>query len=322
MGFGIRLRKFFVSRRRVTDIAPLCLAACLALVMAPEVARAQSSATDTKAATARLAKDSPCLICHFFEEKDLLHTRHGVSGDPRTPWGNGAACEACHGKSEDHAKDFKAKPTVVFNKALPAVEREAPCLACHAGGERIHWAGAGHARNGIACDDCHKSHKPVDPAMVASTSAGVCFDCHQDKRAASLKASTHPVRTGWMPCSSCHNPHGSPGEADLVKTKVNDTCFTCHADKRGPHLWPHAPASESCANCHDAHGTNNPPLLMTRMPFLCKQCHLTPMHGSSLNSGANLPPAVAGASMLGASCANCHVKVHGSNHPSGARLTR
>ena len=36
-------------------------------------------------------------------------------------------------------------------------------------------------------------------------------------------------------------------------------------------------------------------------------------------SGAN---ATANRQMVGNSCANCHVKIHGTNHPSGARLQR
>lgn len=295
--------------------AVACLVVAFAMLPAPAMAQATTPAK-------RAVDDSPCLMCHGIEAEDLEKTRHGVYGDARTPWGNGKACEACHGESPEHVKDFRAKPTVVFARTAPAAARAAPCLACHAGGSKIHWAGAAHARNDIACNDCHKSHRPADPVLVASTQAGVCFDCHKEIRAATLRFSTHPLRTGWMPCSSCHNAHGSVGEASLVKASVNDTCFTCHAEKRGPYLWPHPPAAENCASCHEPHGTNNAPLLVTRMPYLCMQCHLTPMHGSNLYSGNNLPPATGGAQMLGASCANCHMKVHGSNHPSGARLTR
>jgi len=278
--------------------------------------------------TASTDPSAPCLKCHEDEIGGLLQTRHAVKSDPKTPFGTGKGCTACHGPSTEHIKATKVKPTVVFAKTTPAAERNAPCIACHQGGNRMFWEGGSHSRNDIACNDCHKPHNAVEQVRTAATQAGVCFDCHKEKRAQTLKASTHPMRTGWMPCSSCHNPHGSVGEANLIKTSVNETCFTCHADKRGPHLWENPPAAESCANCHDPHGTNNSPLLIARPPFLCQQCHMTPFHPSTIYSGNNLPPypvpgaAPSGDKMLGASCLNCHVKVHGSNHPSGARFTR
>lgn len=266
--------------------------------------------------------DEQCTFCHWKESEAIEPTKHSVVGDPRSPAGKGSACQSCHGPSEEHAQNFRVKPAVVFSTATQPEQRDATCLACHEGGNRAYWAGAAHARSDVACNDCHKAHRPTDPVIVASAQSGVCFDCHKDVRAATLSLSTHPLRSGWMPCSSCHNSHGSVGDASLIKANVNDTCFTCHADKRGPYLWTHPPAAENCASCHDAHGTNNAPLLVTRQPYLCMQCHLTPQHGSNLFSGNNLPPATGGAQMLGNSCANCHMKVHGSNHPSGSRLTR
>jgi DmsE family decaheme c-type cytochrome len=279
---------------------------------------APASAARPAAATGEAA----CTRCHEDDLRGILATKHAVTGHGRTPWGTGKACQACHGESAEHIRNTKVKPTVAFVRTEPASERIAPCLGCHQGGDRMHWAGSAHDRNDIACTDCHKPHDAVDQVRVAKTQAGVCFDCHKDKRAASLRASTHPIRNGGMPCSSCHQPHGSVGEFNLVRNSVNDTCYACHAEKRGPFLWEHPPAREDCTNCHDPHGTNNAPMLATRPPFLCQQCHQAPFHPSTNYSGTNLPPGLAGDKMLGSACVNCHVKVHGSNHPAGARLTR
>ena len=291
---------------------------------------AGTTAAPESPAAAAAAKATPesatgagaCLRCHDEDVGGLLSTRHAVSGDPRTPWGTGKACQACHGESAEHMRNTKVKPTIVFDKTTPAAERIAPCLACHKGGNRMHFAGSIHERNDIACSDCHKSHKAVDQVRVVQTQAGVCFDCHKDKRAASLRASSHPIRSGAMACTSCHQPHGSVGEHNLIKTSINDTCYTCHAEKRGPFLWEHPPAREDCTNCHDPHGTNASPMLVSRPPFLCQQCHQTPFHPSTNYSGNNLPPNLGADKMLGSSCVNCHVKIHGSNHPAGARFTR
>jgi len=286
-------------------------------------ALAQAAPADAPASAAAAgAPGAVCLKCHDDEIGSMLGTRHAVKADARTPWGTGKACQACHGESTEHIRNTKVPPTVLFKRSAPAEQRNAPCLACHQGGDRMHWAGSAHARNDIACNDCHNPHKIVDQVRVAQTQAGVCFDCHKDKRAASMRASSHPIRTGAMPCTSCHQPHGSVGEHNLIKTSVNDTCYTCHAEKRGPFLWEHPPAREDCSNCHDPHGTNATPMLVTRPPFLCQQCHESPFHPSTNYSGNNLPPNLGADKMLGSSCVNCHVKVHGSNHPAGARFTR
>ena len=138
--------------------------------------------------------------------------------------------------------------------------------------------------------------------------------------------STHPTKTGFFACSSCHAPHGSTTRASLQKNSVNETCYTCHAQLRGPFLWEHRSAQDDCTNCHNPHGTNNAPMLKTRMPYLCQQCHQDSLNHSNTAFGRQSLPGGATAGnaqrVVGNSCVNCHMKVHGSNHPSGARLQR
>jgi DmsE family decaheme c-type cytochrome len=276
-----------------------------------------------------LRGDARCTRCHGAEDEfpvlDIGKTRHGVKADQRTP-----TCTSCHGESENHinrpsgAKE-RPKPDIVFghnNASTPAEGQSGTCLSCHEKGTQIHWQGSGHDRSRVSCSGCHSVHNVRDQVLVKQTQAGVCFTCHKEQRAAMFRFSAHPVRTGQMSCSSCHAPHGSVGEASLIRNTVNDTCFSCHAEKRGPFLWEHPPSRENCGECHNPHGTNNAAMLKVRGPYLCQQCHIAPQHPSTLYSGSNLPPNVAGDKMLGQNCANCHPKVHGSNHPSGARLTR
>jgi len=121
----------------------------------------------------------------------------------------------------------------------------------------------------------------------------------------------------------------------MAKNSVNETCYTCHAERRGPFRWSHQPVQEDCTNCHTPHGSTNPTLLKTRVPLLCQQCH-TGDHGAQVNSGGNLAgggvTGVLGLQQPGAAtpraqaaaraCLNCHVLVHGSNHPAGAKFQR
>jgi hypothetical protein len=63
-------------------------------------------------------------------------------------------------------------------------------------------------------------------------------------------------------------------------------------------------------------------LLTARGPASCQQCHAAAFHPSVPYGSEGLPSGNANQNLLGKNCLNCHSQVHGSNHPSGARLTR
>jgi DmsE family decaheme c-type cytochrome len=317
------------------------------------------TAKPTTMATAN--KDAVCTRCHDESETkpilSIYQTKHGVKGDGRTP-----SCQTCHGESTAHLKgdpssQQRPRPDFIFKKGVYAAsgdkERADQCLTCHTGTKRHDWDGSQHQVNGLACNDCHKIHQPVDPVRNRATQTEVCFTCHKEQRADSHKISTHPIDAGKIICSDCHNPHGSTGPKLLKKNTVRETCFMCHADKRGPFLFEHQPVSEDCTNCHTPHGSNLTPLLKSRPPFLCDDCHDGP-HNSQANYGPNVggiqspgsgvtfspgvaagktpsgtaisaaaaSPRTAGSSAAGRACMNCHVMVHGSNSPAGAYLQR
>jgi DmsE family decaheme c-type cytochrome len=291
-------------------------------------------------ALAQVAADQVCGDCHEAQMK-IANSKHGVSGDSRTPFGSGKGCSACHGNTAEHVKDNDKLPTNLLSvKTQSPLAKSEVCLTCHQSGTRIHWQGSAHDRNDIACQSCHNVHAAKDQVLVQATQAGVCFNCHKDVRSQIFQVSAHPIRQGLMGCASCHAPHGSNSEkAQLIRSSVNETCYTCHPAQRGPFLWEHPPVKEDCANCHNPHGSVNRPMLTARAPFLCQQCHVATFHPSTLRSGTALPnvalpnangPPVAQPSLgnsgtaylVGQSCANCHTKVHGSNHPSGTVLTR
>jgi DmsE family decaheme c-type cytochrome len=150
--------------------------------------------------------------------------------------------------------------------------------------------------------------------LIKDTAADTCYTCHGDVKLEMNKMSHHPVREGRIECASCHNVHGS-NVGLLNKPTQNDTCFTCHTEKRGPYVWEHAPAREDCGTCHTPHGSNNRTLLTVKDPFLCLSCH-------SYGGHINLPRYNRTSNPYGNGCSNCHMSVHGSNHPSGAKLTR
>ncbi len=290
-------------------------------------------------------RDAVCTRCHDeTENKPILsiyQTAHGNKADSRTP-----SCQSCHGESDAHIKGdpqqkVRPRPDVTFAEksqtypASPPEARNSQCISCHESGLRMHWTGSQHQSQGVACNSCHTVHTPRDKVLAKTTQPDVCFTCHKSQRAESHLFSTHPIQAGKTACSDCHNPHGSTGPKLLIKNSTNETCYTCHAEKRGPFLWEHSPVFDDCTNCHTPHGSNNSPLLKTRAPWLCQECH-TADHANAVDSGANLIGAdvttvngnqSAGnlnprAQANGRACLSCHSMIHGSNHPAGAKFNR
>lgn len=327
-----------------------CLMACGLFVSVAAYAEdannlpAMGERTAKELAAEGLKKDAVCTKCHDETEAapilSIYQTKHGVRGDGRAP-----TCQSCHGTSENHLKgntDGKGRPAPdhVFKKGVYSAsedkERAEQCLTCHKGGMRKNWDGAQHQNNGVACNDCHKVHRPADPVLSKTTQTEVCFTCHKEQRSDANKISHHPIKEGKVVCSDCHNPHGSTGPKLLKKNTVNETCWQCHAEKRGPFLFEHQPAVEDCANCHTPHGANITPLLKSRAPFLCQECHDgthasgTAVAGNAAGFQGGLTNKTPGTNTArqpsgnntGRACMNCHSQVHGSNSPAGGYLQR
>lgn len=252
-----------------------------------------------------------CRGCHEAPMHGYAGTAHAKAFGARPPATTGE-CESCHGPRSKHVEN----PTAEL--ALDATSRAQAtiCLQCHEGGSRFGWKAGPHQANDVSCTSCHSvMEKKSERALLAGpTARDTCLTCHAEVRADLNKMSHHPVREGRIDCQSCHNVHGSTPSL-LARSTINDTCYTCHAEKRGPFVWEHAPARENCANCHVAHGSNQRNLLTGKDPFLCLTCH-------SYGGHINLPRYNRVSNPYGSGCSNCHVSMHGSNHPSGAKLTR
>ncbi len=290
--------------------------------------------TTTKSSVQELDRDSVCTSCHDENENkpilSIYQTAHGNKADSRTP-----SCQSCHGESEKHLSSKSAAPDIIFGSKTvgshapsEAKDQNKACLTCHDKDQkRTHWEGGAHQVADVACTSCHETHTAHDKVRDKKTQPEVCFTCHKDQRAQIGKFSHHPIGEGKVSCSDCHNPHGSAGPKLLNKNTVTETCYTCHAEKRGPFLWEHQPVTEDCTNCHTPHGSNITPLLKSRAPFMCQECHdgphvsKNPIAGNAegIQGGLTTVPSE---SFTGRACMNCHSMVHGSNHPAGALLQR
>jgi DmsE family decaheme c-type cytochrome len=258
-----------------------------------------------------------CQGCHADYYDSYKAHRHGTKSDARTP-ANKGECVACHGAGAlEHAQKGGGRGVGgVINmgsKTVPAATKNAACLSCHQGGNRIGWQMSAHAGNDVSCTSCHKIHVPNDPVRDRFTQTETCFGCHKEQRVQANRPSHHPVVEGKMSCSSCHNVHGD-NPKQLVRASVVETCYTCHMEKRGPFVHAHPPVQEDCAICHQPHGTTISNLLKARAPFLCQECHSHTSHPSQagqLPTGRTTSTQLLGSVARG--CLNCHTNIHGSN---------
>ncbi len=319
------------NRRPVFPGADIILLGMAALMLSAPALGADDDEEEASGPEYTRTGADTCLKCHDgssgFPVMEIFKSPHGRAADSRTPFG-GLQCEACHGPGGNHTARIRgdavrpAMPYFAPDSPASVTEHNEVCLGCHQQAAGAGWPGSAHEQNDTACSDCHQVHARRDPALQIATQTDVCLTCHKGVQASLFKASSHPLRQGEMACGSCHSPHGSSGDHLLKKVDTNQTCFDCHAEKRGPHLWEHEPAAEDCGLCHNPHGSNHPALLTQRPTQLCQQCHARAGHTSVAYTPEGLPDLGASAALLARGCVNCHTQVHGSNHPSGANLTR
>ncbi len=329
--FGILLTASFPL---VAEVAPPAASTTSAVVVPPVVSTSAVAPVPTTppppAAAAAAPTGAPeyigaeaCISCHAARENfhDNIHAK-------AFPFAKGIdfshSCETCHGPGSLHAaaagdRSNPGYATIKIFKTLSSKEIAQTCQQCHQGGEFFHWDGSAHDTRDVSCLSCHSIHQAQSPGgkflLAKATEMETCFQCHQLRRAQLMRSSHMPMREGKITCTDCHNPHGGVGPTLLRQASVNENCLSCHAEKRGPFLWEHPPVRENCLNCHLPHGSQHDRLLKAKRPRLCQECHDEGQHPGTSSSPTNLH-------LAARSCTECHSQIHGSNHPSGARLQR
>ena len=210
-------------------------------------------------------------------------------------------CFACHRpKKELYLNNKHGK---IFSSA-PGTDLEAKgCEACHG-------PGITHKE---AVDKEDKDLKIESFKKSTSTPAEKnkrCLACHENGKRSQWQGNAHAM--SGVSCVTCHKIHDAKSESMIPTMEV---CFTCHKERRAQlQRSSHMPLREgkvTCMDCHNPHGGNGP-------------CHDVQFHPSTLYSANQIPggSAATAKQLLGKGCINCHSQIHGSNHPSGARLQR
>lgn len=281
-------------------------------------AQEQTQGNPPASATSEYVGNAACAECHEEEAKVLANTPHG-----QKPFAmrSTLGCETCHGPGRAHVENGGDAALIRNPARMNPEESAALCLGCHENGAQTHWKGSVHEQRGLACATCHSVHKFTSEKAQLKTLTvdATCGGCHKDIQAQIQRTSHHPIREGLMTCSDCHNPHGSLTPKLLLANSVNEQCYGCHTEKRGPFLWEHPPVRENCLNCHAPHGSNHEKLLVENRPWLCQSCHLDTRHPGTLYDATNQ---LSSNREFARSCSNCHLNIHGSNHPSGRVFTR
>lgn len=327
-----------MKSRSSAALTAVALAAVIAWVSQTVAARerGQSAPAPKVASVAQAAipeafDSTDCKACHEPAVTKLEQTHHGNLEQ---------SCATCHdrAKSIAHSKGRAEGQEVPGPsvKAMKPREVNTMCLGCHEKSRQASWMGGKHETRNVACTSCHSVHtfKSTKAQLKHPTDAETCVGCHKSEKAQLLRTAHHPVREGKMGCVSCHDPHDGTRPKMLVAESTNELCYKCHTEKRGPFLFEHAAVREDCTSCHAPHGSNHERMIVAKPPFLCQRCHYSGhgITGDLANTAAGspvAPPAVGGVNQTTRSsrqqersCKQCHVAIHGSNHPSGNFLLR
>ena len=235
---------------------------------------------------------------------------------------------------------------VVANRALlvppqiagATIVGSASCAKCHASITRgIH--DATHARlalkgddgqmKNVACESCHGGGslhiKEGTPGTILNpkVSPETCLQCHVNARSEFSLPYTHPVLSGKIACTQCHEPHqgeANPmaGGARTLMTAANQTCAKCHPAQSGPFTFVHEVMREGCVTCHSPHGSVNDKMLKSRNVSLCYQCHFQPQNSTTqiVHGGLDHSQNVNRGTCWSA---GCHEAIHGSHVNSNLR---
>jgi DmsE family decaheme c-type cytochrome len=278
---------------------------------APAAAPQEAPAAEAQEAPAAAPQEvMACGDCHE-QAKAFVSNPHarGLVVNGQVP---NDVCSTCHGDGAEHIEGGGDKTKIEVPRGLRGANDT--CLTCHdtATDRKTHRGGMHANSAAVNCFSCHSIHSK-QTKLLAAPQVSVCSNCHATQVADFRnKPNTHRIGRGGMECSTCHEPHGRPGDS-IRKTPAGEmACLACHSDKRGPFVFEHGGvALGGCTACHDPHGsTNGVQLKRATVAQLCLECH-SAIGGDAAGSQ---PPSFHNLnSPRYRNCTSCHVAIHGSN---------
>lgn len=206
-----------------------------------------------------------------------------------------ARCTSCH-------DDLDAPDVLRIGKTrhgVTADDRTPTCVGCH-GTSKRHETEAGRGSGPTTPPDIGYSK---EHSSTPEERSRACLSCHEQGAAHALWAgSAHETRN--VACTNCHRIHVD-ADPILSKSGQAEICYACHKTVRAQHqrisTHPVGAGEMTCADCHAAHGSTGPKLMLRNsISETCFACHAE-KRGPFLWEHA---PAVD-------NCMNCHT-AHGS----------
>jgi len=231
-------------------------------------------------------KQTTCGNCHVGVQGEWAATKHARAWSDLQGSGHATgSCNNCHTVSQ--LGNFAAAPAG-YAKVADSAYHDVQCESCHGPGythvqnpdiEANHPLASIHVDTGVvtSCSGCHTGvHTPFveewkesahgsGPGFANAGTNTSCMPCHEGRTAMAVKfgaantnykekGSATPERIG---CVTCHNPHGSPYEAQLRAPLSQPTrdqlCVTCHS-RSGTPPWSTGSATSSSRGPHGAQG--------------------------------------------------------------------
>ncbi len=224
--------------------------------------------------------DFGCVHCHAGRVEAVDDNRFRVKIHDQS-----ISCESCHGPGSLHTQRHEqddtppdGEDTTIVNPAhLTRTEREAICSQCHLRGDAsVNLRGRSDQdfRPGLRLNDFRADYVLAQPNQ-AMTVVG-----HVEQ----MRLSRCYQESAGLTCTTCHDPHAKPAEADRVDY-FRRKCLTCHTEDACG-LEPEARLAhnreDNCVACHM-------PQSPTDIPHFAFTHHRVGRH--ELNASPAEPPA-------------------------------
>lgn len=179
-----------------------------------------------------------------------------------------AECTICHDESDDYPVLAIAKT----RHGVTADERTPTCISCHGSSlpHRHAPKGGDGTRPGPDMPFGKKTANDVKKHNQA------CVACHQGDKLILWAGSQHSRRD--VACTQCHQLHTHKDKV-TARATVSDVCMNCHTEKRAmikrPSRHPVQEGKVVCIDCHAAHGSAGPKLMLKdSVVQTCYTCHM------------------------------------------------
>jgi DmsE family decaheme c-type cytochrome len=247
-----------------------------------------------------------CLDCHEDIEATLIDTPHEIGTVSKSEESMIATCFDCHSGWQRHLDNPTAENIQRGPELSQAAQGEV-CGGCHVSPHQAAMVTDDpHARANLTCSSCHKVHGNRNKYLAKEDLDNFCTSCHEAVVMEFQQRSAHPLESGNVRCTDCHDL-SYIGAAEF-KVGFKWRCQNCHDEKSGPFpyehqvVYGHLVEGGTCVECHQPHGSVNDQLLKQPGKTLCLQCHGIPPGHQAVHTG------------LGArlDCVQCHSEIHGS----------